>query len=267
MPVETSYTSPAAPVRGPALLLVHGMWHDAWCWEPHFVPFFAEAGYPVHALSLPGHGACPAPRPLWRVSIGDYVDAVVEAASQIEGPVVLVGHSMGAFVVQRALQAVQVAGAVLLAAVPHTGVLGTTLRYAAAHPWAFLQINLRQSMHAAVATPRLAHATLFSREMPDDQVEHYHSRLQEDSWWAYVQMLGLALPRPARAHPCPVLVLAAEEDRLVRPAWLERTARAYAATFDTVPGVAHDVMLDPGWRSVAERMMVWLDGAFPDAPR
>src|SRR5512141_2985715 len=39
------------------LLFVHGAWHAAWCWDEHFLDFFAGQGFAVHALSLQGHGA------------------------------------------------------------------------------------------------------------------------------------------------------------------------------------------------------------------
>ena len=40
----------------PPLLFVHGGYCDGWCWEPHFLPWFAAHGYESHALSLRGHG-------------------------------------------------------------------------------------------------------------------------------------------------------------------------------------------------------------------
>ncbi len=43
--------------RKPPLLFVHGGYCDAWCWSPHFLPWFAAKGYAAHALSLRGHGA------------------------------------------------------------------------------------------------------------------------------------------------------------------------------------------------------------------
>src|SRR5215813_5709991 len=49
------------------LLFVHGGWHGAWCWDDHFLDFFADAGYRAVALSLRGHGASPTPKPLHRV--------------------------------------------------------------------------------------------------------------------------------------------------------------------------------------------------------
>ena len=27
------------------LLFIHGAWHAAWCWDEHFLSFFADKGY------------------------------------------------------------------------------------------------------------------------------------------------------------------------------------------------------------------------------
>lgn len=53
-----TYALAAPPECGiaPPLLFVHGSLHASWCWEAHFLRFFAERGYPSHAVSLRGHG-------------------------------------------------------------------------------------------------------------------------------------------------------------------------------------------------------------------
>ena len=72
------------------VVLVHGAWHGAWCWEP-VVDLLAAAGIPVVALDLPGHGTSSAPL----TDLHGHGDAVREALDAIEGPVILVGHSYG----------------------------------------------------------------------------------------------------------------------------------------------------------------------------
>src|SRR6202008_4139991 len=44
------------------VLFVHGAWHGAWCWDEHFLDFFAAKGYRSLAVSLRGHGKSPAPK-------------------------------------------------------------------------------------------------------------------------------------------------------------------------------------------------------------
>src|SRR3984885_3925150 len=82
------------------LLFVHGGWHGAWCWDEHFLDFFADAGYRAIALSVRGHGNSPTTKPLSRCSVADYVEDLRSVADGLSTRPVLIGHSMGGFIVQ-----------------------------------------------------------------------------------------------------------------------------------------------------------------------
>jgi hypothetical protein len=43
--LETIKEEPASDARSTPILFVHGMWHAAWCWAEHFLPYFAQHGY------------------------------------------------------------------------------------------------------------------------------------------------------------------------------------------------------------------------------
>jgi pimeloyl-ACP methyl ester carboxylesterase len=79
------------------IVLVHGAWHGAWCWERQ-VAALAERGLAAVAVDLPGHGAS-------RLPLGDlYGDAahVARVLDGIDGEVLLVGHSYGGGVITEA---------------------------------------------------------------------------------------------------------------------------------------------------------------------
>jgi alpha-beta hydrolase superfamily lysophospholipase len=56
-----------------------------------------------------------------------------------------------------------------------------------------------------------------------------------------------------------MLVLGGAADTTITEAEVRRTAGAYSVEADIFPGMAHDMMLDPGWRIVADRILAWLD--------
>lgn len=62
-PLELIYQPPAQPssssssARRPAVLLVHGSYHAAWCWRDTFMPYLSARGWPVYALSMRAQGA------------------------------------------------------------------------------------------------------------------------------------------------------------------------------------------------------------------
>lgn len=79
------------------VVLVHGAWHGAWCFD-RVLPLLADAGIDAVAVDLPGHGADAGP-------LGDLhgdaarVRAVID---ELDGDVVLLGHSYGGAVITEA---------------------------------------------------------------------------------------------------------------------------------------------------------------------
>ena len=118
------------PHKAP-LLFVHGLGHGAWCWE-HWLQAAAEAGHPAYAVSLRGHGGSAGALRTARLS--DYVDDVVHTAASLPQRAVLVGHSMGGLVVQKALARYAAHAGVLVAPVPAHPALGSLLAIARRHP-------------------------------------------------------------------------------------------------------------------------------------
>ena len=55
-----------------------------------------------------------------------------------------------------------------------------------------------------------------------------------------------------------VLVLGDQRDGTVSIEELHSTARAYRTTAEVFPNMGHDMMLEPGWATVAERIHNWL---------
>lgn len=258
MRLEVLSCLPVGPRRATPLLFVHGICHAAWCWEP-FLTFFAGRGYASYALSLRGHGASESRGPLRFVRIRDYVHDVAQVAQQLPATPVVLGHSMGGLVVQHYIQDHPVAGTVLLASVPpREGAIGATLRVARRHPLRWLKANLTWSLYPLVEGPKMTRSLFFSDDTPEADVSAYAARMQDESYLAYLDLLGLDLPRP-RAGARPMLVVGAEDDRLFNHADVARTARAYGVPYEIVPGIAHDVMLDHGWERVAELIAAWLD--------
>ena len=255
--LEIIKVEPVSDVRSTPILFVHGMSHAAWCWAEHFLPYFAQHGYVSHALSLRGHGGSEGRERLRWTSLAEYISDVEQVVDQIGKPPVLVGHSMGGMIVQKYLESNGAPATVLLASAPPQGLVRPTLRVALRHPLVFTEANLTMSMLPLLSTPQLAQEALFSANMPEDRVRHYFARLQDESFRAYLDMMGLNLPRPERVKT-PILVLGAAEDRLISPSEVEATARAYQTQAAVFPDMAHDMMLEVGWQVVADRILGWL---------
>src|ERR1700761_8827579 len=96
------------------LLFVHGAWHAAWCWDEHFLSFFADRNYRALAVSLRGHGNSPTTR-LRTCSVADYVEDVNVVADSLPSRPVVIGHSLGGLVVQKYLESHDAPAGVLMA--------------------------------------------------------------------------------------------------------------------------------------------------------
>jgi len=258
MRLEVITHKPKTSVHSTPILFVHGAWHGAWCWE-NFQPYFAERGYESHALSLRGHGESEGRDGIRARHRGaDYVADVAQVASQLPRPPVLIGHSMGGYVVQKYLETQTAPAAVLLAPAPISGVLKFFVRVALRHPLSSLKAHLTWNGYALVETPPLAREAFFSAGLPQDDVNRHFARLGQESYRAGLDMALFALPQPRKVSPPPMLVLGAENDAVFTRAEIETTARAYNAQIEFFPNMAHDMMLEPGWQQVAERIIAWL---------
>jgi pimeloyl-ACP methyl ester carboxylesterase len=79
------------------VVLVHGAWHGAWCWD-RVVEGLAARGVDVVAVDLPGHGASTEP-------LGDLhgdAAAVRRVLDPLAGPAIVCGHSYGGAVISEA---------------------------------------------------------------------------------------------------------------------------------------------------------------------
>ncbi len=252
---------PAKPAHAARVLFVHGAFVAAWCWDDNFLPYFARRGFAAHAVSLRGHGGSAGHGTLAAASLDDYEADVAAAAQHIGAPLVVVGHSMGGIVVQRCLYRLPAAAAVLMAAVPPEGLLGSSMLLAARDPSLFSEINLDHHAHPGYATLQGVRRAIFSDRVTDEAVGRHLARMQPESQRA---MFDMSWPQQffiGRTHRVPMLVLGAAQDAFFPPDAIRSTARACGVAAEIFPDMAHAMMLEPGWQFAADRIIDWLASA------
>lgn len=236
------------------LIFVHGAWHGAWCWEVHFREFFEQAGYQVITFDLPKHTAAGKVNGINRLTIGDYVSALKAQVDKCTKLPIIVGHSMGGFVVQQYLKNHRCKQAVLLASSPFYGVVLTTLRLAK-KPY-FYPSLLGFNLYHLVNSPAKARFAFFSNQLSEDTIQTYTNKLCDESYLAF---LGMLTPVPLKQQTqTPTLVVAAELDTIFSLADMRRTAKHYHADFKLITGSGHDLMLDVKWHETATTIHNWL---------
>lgn len=243
----------------PPVLFVHGAWHGAWCWEAHFLDHFAKAGFDCLALDLRGHGDSDAVAAMRWNRIGHYADDVMRVVESLERPPVLIGHSMGGLVSQHCLKRTDnLAGVGLLATVPYYGVWPVTLKVAWRHPIVFAEANLKWTLWPLVRDPAHAREMFLEAEMDEGKATAITDQLGDESYLAFLDMLGLGLPGRFETD-VPVVVVAGEKDTLFSVASQQATARRYGAQCHVVKDAPHDLMLASQWQQAADLFIEWID--------
>jgi pimeloyl-ACP methyl ester carboxylesterase len=74
-------------------------------------------------------------------------------------------------------------------------------------------------------------------------------------------LFDLSMRVPFRTPPfgTPMFVLGAAGDRIVRPDDARATATQHGVEAVIVPGLAHMMMLEPGWETPAKALADWID--------
>ncbi len=251
---------PETPRHATPLLLLHGMWHGAWCWE-RWQARLAELGWESHAFSLPGHGASPVQRPIHLCTLDYYLNFLRDEVARLGRKPVLIGHSMGGALVQWYLRYVgdDLPAVVLLTPmVAHSVLADGVPLLLKRDPAVFPLMLLTWDASPFVRTPDIAAAKLIGPRALLSP-EELHARLGPES------MLVLFQHNPPFWYPpenvqTPMLVVAGEEDAVISLQGLQRTAAHYQADFLSIEEAGHDLMLEHNWRESVERVHAWLEG-------
>lgn len=233
------------------LLLIHGMCHGAFCWPESFIQPFREAGYGVHAFDLPGHEKAGRYKAVNQFGIKDYVNALKALVDSMEGPIWLMGHSMGGFVVQKYLENHQCDGAILLTPVPYSGILPASLRYLLKHPAAIFHLLARD-----IYGPFVKHAADLYHHMPEAQpMSSLQAQMRSESFKALLNMMFNPVQKPARS---PLLVVGAAQDQVITLAEIDKTVKFHQAMSMIEDNNGHNLMLEPGNELLARRIIDYI---------
>ncbi len=245
-PTIRSHT-PAGPTSRPPLVFVHGVMTGAWAWEENWVPAAVARGWPCHAIELGGPDGDDGSGRRWTVS--DCEEDVLEAMGTLPRPPVLVAHSTASVAVTNVLAEQETVAGVLVAPIPPFGGYKFPLHLLRRHPTDLVRVSLMRPL-----PPRRDY--FFSDRIDEATAERFRRRMEPASMRTSIE---LGLPRRPPEIDVPVLVLGAEDDTLVDPVDVVRTARTYGSQARMFRGMGHAMMLDAGWRAPLEVMLHWLE--------
>lgn len=263
--LEVMSRYPSKGKRRTPLLFIHGAFTAAWVWSEHFLDWFAERGWPVHAISLRGHGGSEGHELLGQWGIDHYVADVMQVINEIGESPVLIGHSMGGFVAQKCLEQSTFPAAVLMCSVPPKGLLASSISMIWSRP--DLLGNLSQLMTGGPVDIDSLKDALFAQPASISDLQRYLMLSQVESQRAIWDMTMFNLIHPERLGPAPKLVIGAELDHIIPANQVRDTAEIYGVEPVIFPGMGHGLMLERDWSHVAGVINDWLKAVVKDAPQ
>lgn len=192
------------------ILFVHGAGGDAWQWRSLFMPYFAKKNINTLAISLPNHGQS---KKDLSYNLEDYVTIIKNAHETLGTNTIIVGHSMGGFLVQKYSSQYPINNKIiLLAAMPP-----------------FNPANLDGGF-----------ISLIQHHLKDDQARQHLNGL-----------LGEAESIDTENILSPIVLLAGLKDSVIPLKWTKKMSFHYKAPLYTVDS-GHNLMLGKNWEEVAQ---------------
>jgi pimeloyl-ACP methyl ester carboxylesterase len=240
----------------PPILMQHGMWHGAWCWQG-WQEVLTEQGWESHAISLPGHGGSPVQRPIRLCTLDYYLKFVQAAVDSLPQKPILMGHSMGGALTQWYLRDVgNLPAAVLVAPwALYKGFwdCGTAFRRLDLWGCILSYLIVRSEW---VRTPERAAKALLSPNSVVTAQQLYDQLTPESLLVLFQHLRRWSAPESLTT---PILWLGAERDRFIPEFAARRAASIYpSAEYVMIVGAAHNLMMEHNFREIALQVDRWL---------
>lgn len=228
------------------IIMAHGSSHGWWAWR-RWQPYFANAGWATYAFSFRGHADSYLPREpeYLNATIFDYVDDLKQIMAWLGRPAVLMGHSLGGIVAQKAAEDADVA-----ALIPIASIGPSQLGVQRPGPPPPLDKPVMPS-------PEEARSRWLHDPWPQEKFNQFYASLSPESpgvlAWSGT---GRTKVDPAKVA-CPILCVGAAEDRTYAPK-AETLASVYGADWFEQPDAGHDLMMEAASIDTAQRINQWL---------
>lgn len=266
METQNSHVGPRPPI-----VLIHGLWMTALCWE-HWVERYQRQGFEVIARSWPGlEGDIVAlrkdPSRLHDLGIDEIAEFYTGVIRGLDRNPIIMGHSFGALITQVLLDNGLGSAGVSIDSAPIKGVLRL--------PWsalrsAFPGLKNPANRHGAVMlTPEEFHYA-FTNTMTDDESRAAYERYAVPGPGRPLFQAAFANFNPHAAsridfhndQRAPLLVIAGGADHVSPPAINRTIARLQhrsksITAYKEFSARSHFILGQPGWEEVADFALAW----------
>lgn len=246
----------------PPLILLHGAFCGAWCFDGFRKPF-EEAGYVLNVPNLPGHAPGDPPSRVKNKGLADYARAVCEVIDAAPAPPVILGHSMGGLVAQLAAARRKVAGLILLAPSPAWGQPVTAPVELAA---GMILPATRGAYWLETVEPEWTTVRGYTlNHLSEAESRRLYGRMKPESGRALFEILSWWLDPTLGSFVAPIamsqpsLVISGGHDQVHSTATVQVTAQRLAARLKVLPDLSHWMMDEPGSPALTDLCLEWLE--------
>jgi len=243
------------------LVFIHGMYMNAPSWDA-WRERAEAAGHTTSAIEWPGHEGSPKdlranpPEVLKTLTFPELLDQHEREIRAIDGPVTLVGHSIGGLLVQALLARGVGEAGVALCPAPPSGMMSLRADFLRAN---FPHTNALARRKPLNQSPKRFHYT-FGNSLP---------RAESDALWDALctpEARGIPLSTltggariDASKVTVPLLVFGGANDHLIPESLARKVAKRYStAEYRELPGADHLVCSEPGWESLSDAVLEWV---------
>lgn len=243
--------SPDTKIISQPLVFLHGMFQGSWVYEEHFLDYFVEKGFECHLLNFRGHNGSTQKGAFRFITIKNYVEDLTSVIDSLAEKPILIGHSMGGFVIQKYLEKNEIPLSILIATVPPKGVIRPTLKVIVNSPFRFLWANLTLNLNPILKNKKLMRKLFFQESTTDESFEKLYSKHQNESYLAYLQMLMFSWVKTKKIKS-KLEILGFENDYAISEKSVKKTAKIFGVEPKIFPNRGHSPMIEPGWEEVAD---------------
>jgi len=252
------------------IVFIHGLWMHSSSWQP-WMDFFNKHGYTTINPGWPGDSGTVAacrnnPEFIANRGVKEIADSYAKAIEALAQPPIVIGHSFGGLIAQIILGRGIAAAGIALDPAPIKGVWQLPLSaLRASLPVLGNPFNLKKALPLSFAQFRYG----FANAVPEQEAHDLY-----DKW---------TIPAPCRPlfqaatatfagsqtkvdtankKRGPLLITGGENDNIAPPVLGRASAKKYNAAvvtyFHLFSGRGHSLIIDHGWREVAQYSLAWL---------